>query len=73
VRKLRDAGIEEVLGEVLYMRSVPTSYKQGESRILLFGRQSPANKGVNTEAEEATVLEAVNRRPSVKIQQTEKT
>jgi hypothetical protein len=36
-------------------------------------RQSPANKGVNTEAEEATALEAVTRRQPVKTQQTEKT
>jgi hypothetical protein len=33
-------------------------------------RQSPASKDVNTEAEEATALGAVIRRP-VKIQQTE--
>jgi hypothetical protein len=36
-------------------------------------RQSPASKDVNTEAEEATVLEAITRRQPVKIQQTEKT
>jgi hypothetical protein len=36
-------------------------------------RQSPASKDVNTEAEEVTALEAVTRRQSVKIQQTEKT
>jgi hypothetical protein len=35
-------------------------------------RQSPVSKNVNTEAEEATVLEAVARRQMVKIQQTEK-
>jgi hypothetical protein len=35
--------------------------------------QSPAGKNVNTEAEEATALEAVTRRQPVKIQQTEKT
>jgi hypothetical protein len=34
--------------------------------------QSPASKGVNTEAEEATALEAVTRRQPVKTQQTEK-
>jgi hypothetical protein len=33
-------------------------------------RQSPASKGVNTEAEEATALEAVTRRQLVKLQQT---
>jgi hypothetical protein len=36
-------------------------------------RQSPASKDVNTEAEEATASEAVTRRQTVKIQQTEKT
>jgi hypothetical protein len=35
-------------------------------------RESPASKDVNTEAEEATTLEAVTRRQPVKIQQTEK-
>jgi hypothetical protein len=35
-------------------------------------RQSPANKDVNTETEEATVLEAVTRRQLVKTQQNEK-
>jgi hypothetical protein len=36
-------------------------------------RQSPASKDVNTEAEEATALEAVTRRQAAKLQQTEKT
>jgi hypothetical protein len=36
-------------------------------------RQSPASKDVNTEAREATALEAVIRRQPVKIQRTEKT
>jgi hypothetical protein len=35
-------------------------------------RQSPASKDANTEAEEATALEAVIRRQPVRIQQTEK-
>jgi hypothetical protein len=35
--------------------------------------ESPASNDVNTEAEEATDLEAVTRRQQVKIQQTEKT
>jgi hypothetical protein len=35
-------------------------------------RQSPANKDMNTEAEEATALEAVTRRQPVKIKPTEK-
>jgi hypothetical protein len=33
-------------------------------------RQSPASKNVNTEAEKATVLEAITRRLPVKIQHT---
>jgi hypothetical protein len=41
--------------------------------LSLVVRQSPASKGVNTEAEEAMALEAVTRRQPVKIQQTEKT
>jgi hypothetical protein len=36
-------------------------------------RQSSASKGMNTEAEEAMVLEAITRQQLVKIQQTEKT
>jgi hypothetical protein len=36
-------------------------------------RQSSPSKGMNTEAEEATALEAVTRRQPVKIQQTEET
>jgi hypothetical protein len=35
-------------------------------------RKSPASKDVNTEAEEATALEAVTRQRLVKAQQTEK-
>jgi hypothetical protein len=35
--------------------------------------QSPASKDVNSEAEEATALEAVTRRQPLKIQQTVKT
>jgi hypothetical protein len=42
-------------------------------RNVLFVRQSPTIKDVNTEAEEATALEAVTRRQPVKIQQTDKT
>jgi hypothetical protein len=34
-------------------------------------RESPASKDANTEAEEATALEAVTRRQPVKIQHTE--
>jgi hypothetical protein len=43
------------------------------SRNELLVRQSPASKDVETEAEEATALEAVTRRQPVKIQQTVKT
>jgi hypothetical protein len=35
--------------------------------------QSPASQDVNTEAEEATALDAVTRRQPVKVEQTEKT
>jgi hypothetical protein len=49
-------------------------YKQDKYRVQLVGRQSPGSKGVNTEVEEATVLEAVIRRQLVTtIEQTEKT
>jgi hypothetical protein len=44
----------------------------GCSSVLVVG-QSPADKDVNTKAEEATALVAVTRRQPVKIQQTEKT
>jgi hypothetical protein len=54
------------------MRSVPRCYKQNKSRILLLGKQLPACMGVNTAAEEATVLEVVTRQRLVKRQQTEK-
>jgi hypothetical protein len=40
---------------------------------MLVVTQWPAHKDVNTEAEEATKLEAVTGRQPVKIQQTEKT
>jgi hypothetical protein len=36
-------------------------------------RQSPASKDVNSEAEEATALEAVARQQQVKMQQNKKT
>jgi hypothetical protein len=52
---------------------MPRCYKQERSRVELVVRQSPASKDMNTEAEEATALEAVNRRQQVKIQQAEKT
>jgi hypothetical protein len=51
---------------------VPKCYKQDNPRVQLPARQSPASKGVKTEAEEATALEAVTRRQPVEIQQIEK-
>jgi hypothetical protein len=41
--------------------------------LVLVVRRPPTGKDVNTETEEATVLEAVTRRQQVKIEQTEKT
>jgi hypothetical protein len=61
LRKLSDATIEKLLGDIFSMRSVPRCYKQDKYIILLFGRQSSASKVVNTEAEEATTLKAVAR------------
>jgi hypothetical protein len=52
---------------------MPRCYKQDKSIFQFVVRQSPVSKGVNTEAEEATVFEAVTRQRLVKIQQTEKT
>jgi hypothetical protein len=54
------------------MLSVARYYMQNKSRILFFVGELPASKNVDTEAEEAMVLEAVTRRQSVKTQQTEK-
>jgi hypothetical protein len=71
MRQLRDATIE-LLREVFPVRSLPRCFKQDKSRVQLVVRQSPASKGVNTAAEEATVFEAVTRRQPVKIQQNEK-
>jgi hypothetical protein len=51
---------------------VPRCYKQNKPRIEIVLRQSPVSKGVNTEAEETTALEAVTRRQPVKIEQAEK-
>jgi hypothetical protein len=57
--------IEELLGEVFSVRSVKLCYKQDKSWILLVVRQSSASNGVDTEAEEATALEAVTKRQPV--------
>jgi hypothetical protein len=62
-----------LLEAVFSMRSVPRCYNQDRFRIYSVGTQSPACKGVNTKAGEATALKAVTRRQPVKIQQTEKT
>jgi hypothetical protein len=72
MRQLSDATVKK-LEAVFSMRSVPRCNKQDKSRVHLVGRQSPTSKDVNTEAEEATALEAATRRQPVKIQQTEKT
>jgi hypothetical protein len=55
------------------LQAVPTFYEQDKSRIQSVWRKSPASKGMNTEAEEATALKAVTRQRLVKTQQTEKT
>jgi hypothetical protein len=69
---------------VFSVRSVPRLYKEEQLRLresletavrrvgLVVGLSSN-NEDVNTEAEEATALEAVTRRQLVKIQQTEMT
>jgi hypothetical protein len=59
VRQLRGATKEELL----------RFYKEDTFTVQLFVGQSPASEDVNTEAEEATALEAVK----VKTQQTQKT
>jgi hypothetical protein len=61
VRQLRDTKIEELLGEVFSVRSVPRCYKQDKSIIWLVVRQSPASRDVSTEVEGPTTLEAVTR------------
>jgi hypothetical protein len=70
MQQLCDSTTEELLEVVFSMRSMLRCYKQDKSRVVL---QLPASKFMNTEAEEATALEAVTRQQPVKIQQTEKT
>jgi hypothetical protein len=72
VRQLHDSRIE-LLEVVFSVGSVPRCFNQDKSVIWFVVRQSPASKGVNTEFEEDTAMEAVTRRQPVKIQQTEKT
>jgi ribosomal protein S2 len=69
VQHLRDVSIELLYEVVFSMLSSVRCYKQDKPRILLVGRHSPASKNVNTEAEEATALEAVTRQLPVKVQQ----
>jgi hypothetical protein len=73
MRQLRDATIEELLGEVFSVRSVMSSYKHDNSRIQSVVKQSPASKDVKTEVEGSTALEAVTLQRLVKTRQTEKT
>jgi hypothetical protein len=61
-----------MLEAVFSMLSVPRCYTQDKSRVRLVVGQSPASKGVKTEAEEFIALEAVTRQRPVKIQQAEK-
>jgi hypothetical protein len=68
VWQLRDVTIDVLLGEMFSVRSAPRRYKQDKFKFYLIVKGSPASKDVNTEAEEATVLEAVTRRQTVKIQ-----
>jgi hypothetical protein len=56
VRQLRDATIEELLGEMFFVQPVPRCYKQVKSRVSLVVRQSPVSKDVNTEVERSTAL-----------------
>jgi hypothetical protein len=60
VRQLRDA-IIELIEAVFSMHSVPRSYTQEKSRVMLVGRESPASKDVNMDAKEVTALEAGTR------------
>jgi hypothetical protein len=65
-RQLRDAAIEELLGEVFSVLSVPRCRKQDKCRVSLVMRQSSASNDVHTKAEKATALEAVTRQRLVK-------
>jgi hypothetical protein len=55
MRQLRDAKIE-LFEEAFSVPAVPRCYKQNKSRVLSVMRQSPANKDVNMEFEEATAF-----------------
>jgi hypothetical protein len=69
VRQLSDATIEAMFS----VPSVPRWYKRDKPTVYLVVRQFPGSKVVNTNAEEATDLEAVIRQRLVKTQHTEKT
>jgi hypothetical protein len=56
VRQQPDATIEELLGDVFSVRSVPRSYKEANFRVYLVVRQSPASKDLNAEVERSTEL-----------------
>jgi hypothetical protein len=51
---------------VFSMRSMPRCYKKDKSKVWLAVRESPASKGVNTEAEGSTALEAATKQRPVK-------
>jgi hypothetical protein len=55
------------------VRSMPRCYKQDRWSNEFAVRKWPASKDMNTEAEEATALDAITRRQPVKTQQTKKT
>jgi hypothetical protein len=57
--KLRDATIEELLGEVFSVQSLLRCYDQDKCRFYLVVRQSQARKDVDMEAVEAMALETV--------------
>jgi hypothetical protein len=61
MRQLRDATIEELLGEVFSMRSALRCYKQDKSRVSVALRESSASKNLKTEAQEATALESTEK------------
>jgi hypothetical protein len=54
--------------ETDYERTLGLQLKECEFVV----KHSPASKGLNTDVEEATALEAVTRRQPVKIQQIKK-
>lgn len=53
--QLRETTIVTLLKTAFSVRSLPRCLKQDKSRIYSVGRQSPASKGLNTQAEEADI------------------